>query len=92
MQLLLALVAAVVGGAAAGDAASLSNLLRDSPWQLLSMPLSIYVGLPPLRLLLVLWGPSRGIRKAACSRVMHISMHAAACAALLCIPAVALAR
>lgn len=86
LQLVLALTAAALGAGNFARAADVSELLQDSPWQALALPLSLYVGAPPLRLLLALWGPSRAVRRAACSHTMQLCMHAAVCMALLTLP------
>lgn len=88
-QLMLALVAAALGTSNIARAGDLPQLLQDSPWQPLALPLSLYVGLPPLRLLLALWAPASTIRRAACSHAMQICMHATAGLALLTLPIVA---
>eukprot|EP00892_Ulva_mutabilis_P002650 jgi/Ulvmu1/12386/UM009_0032.1 len=88
-QLLLAVAAAATGAAAVAAAPSLSAALRGGPWQALAVPLSAYVGLPPLRLLLAVWAPHRALRRAMCSHSMHLCVNAVTCVALLCIPVVA---
>lgn len=86
LQLVLALVAAILGTVNLARAEDFMKLLRGSPWQALALPLSLYVGAPPLRLLLALWGPSRVVRRAACSHTMQVCMHVVVCTALLTVP------